>query len=174
MATFPTLSPSTRLITPAEDQFQPHLSMTGVHDATLLCGSPRNQQIDLTFDALSTTDKDLIVSHYNSQQSGFLPFGLPNAVLSGFTAADYLTGGYLWRYAASPEIEDIASDQAGGCVLVHNVSVSLISQVSELQFVVGTDLRIGLSLSGGAPTVTQPGAALTITASFDAGAASTS
>ena len=70
MATFPTLSPSTRLITPAEDQFQPHPTMNGIYDATLLCGSPRNQQIDMTFDALSTADKDLIVDHYDGQQSG--------------------------------------------------------------------------------------------------------
>jgi hypothetical protein len=174
MATFPSLVPSTRLITTAEDQFQPHLSLNGVYRATLLCGSPRNQQISLGFDALSTSDKDLIISHYDDQQGGFLPFDLPNALLSGVTASDYLTGDYLWRYNSSPQVVDRVITEGSSCALVHDVSLTLISQVSELQFVAGVDQRIGMRLSGGAPTVTLSGAALTITASFTPGAASTS
>ena len=194
MATFPALTPASRVVTPAQFQVQPHSSMNGIYGSTLLCNSARDQQIEVTFAALSTADKDLIVDHYDGQQSGFLGFDVPNELLSGFTPGDYITGGYLWRYASPPEVVDRPIGDTGSCTLVHDVSVSLISQVADLQFVAGVDLRIGmsfaagdasvvatgadltmvLSFTAGALTVTPAGADLTITASFTAGAATTS
>ena len=192
MATFPALTPATRVVTPAQFQVQQHSSMNGIYGSTLLCGAARNQLIEVTFAALSTADKDLIIDHYDGQNSGFLSFDVPNSLLSGFTPGDYITGGFLWRYSQPPEVVDRPIGDTGSCTLVHDVSVSLISQVADLQFVAGADLRIGvsffappmvgvageaftlaLSLDPGDPTVTPPGADLTITVSFAAGAATT-
>jgi len=192
MATFPALTPATRVVSPAQFQVQPHSSMNGLYGSTLLCNSARDQLIEVTFAALSTADKDLIVDHYDGQDSGFLAFDVPNSLLSGFTPGDYITGGFLWRYSQPPEVVDRPIGDTGSCSLVHDVSVSLISQVADLQFVAGADLRIGvsffappmvgvageaftlaLSLDPGAPTVTPPGADLTITVSLTAGAATT-
>jgi len=192
MATFPALTPATRVVSPAQFQVQQHSSMNGLYGSTLLCNSARDQLIEVTFAALSTADKDLIVDHYDGQDSGFLAFDVPNSLLSGFTPGDYITGGFLWRYNQPPEVVDRPIGDTGSCTLVHDVSVSLISQVADLQFVAGADLRIGvsffappmvgvageaftlaLSLDPGAPTVTPPGADLTISASFAAGAATT-
>ena len=192
MATFPALTPATRAITPAQFQVQQHSSMNGLYGSTLLCNSARDQLIEVTFAALSTADKDLIVDHYDGQDSGFLAFDVPNSLLSGFTPGDYITGGFLWRYNQPPEVIDRPIGDTGSCSLVHDVSVSLVSQVADLQFVAGADLRIGvsffappmvgvageaftlaLSLDPGAPTVTPPGADLTITVSLTAGAATT-
>lgn len=192
MATFPALTPATRAITPAQFQVQQHSSMNGLYGYTLLCNSARDQQIEVTFAALSTADKDLIVDHYDGQQSGFLAFDVPNSLLSGVTPGDYLTGGFLWRYASPPEVVDRPTGDVGSCTLVHDVSVSLVSQVADLQFVAGVDLRIGMSFyappivtvagddlalavgfTPGLPTVPAPGADLTITASLTAGAATT-
>ena len=192
MATFPTLTPATRVVSPAQFQVQPHSSMNGIYGSTLLCNSARDQLIEVTFAALSTADKDLIVDHYDGQESGFLAFDVPNSLLSGFTPGDYITGGFLWRYSQPPEVVDRPIGDTGSCTLVHDVSVSLISQVADLQFVAGADLRIGvsffappmigvageaftlaLSFDPGAPTVTPPGADLTITVSLTAGAATT-
>ena len=192
MATFPTLTPATRVVTPAQFQVQQHSSMNGLYGSTLLCNSARDQLIEVTFAALSTADKDLIVDHYDGQDSGFLAFDVPNSLFSGFTPGDYITGGFLWRYSQPPEVIDRPIGDTGSCTLVHDVSVSLISQVADLQFVAGADLRIGvsffappmigvageaftlaLSLDPGAPTVTPPGADLTISVSFAAGAATT-
>jgi hypothetical protein len=192
MATFPALTPATRVVSPAQFQVQQHSSMNGLYGSTLLCNSARDQLIEVTFAALSTADKDLIVNHYDGQDSGFLAFDVPNSLLSGFTPGDYITGGFLWRYNQPPEVVDRPIGDTGSCTLVHDVSVSLISQVADLQFVAGADLRIGvsffappmvgvageaftlaLSLDPGAPTVTPPGADLTISVSFAAGAATT-
>ena len=192
MATFPALTPATRVVSPAQFQVQQHSSMNGLYGSTLLCNSARDQLIEVTFAALSTADKDLIVDHYDGQDSGFLAFDVPNSLLSGFTPGDYITGGFLWRYSQPPEVIDRPIGDTGSCSLVHDVSVSLISQVADLQFVAGADLRIGvsffappmvgvageaftlaLSLDPGAPTVTPPGADLTITVSLTAGAATT-
>ena len=192
MATFPALTPATRVVSPAQFQVQQHSSMNGIYGSTLLCNSARDQLIEVTFAALSTADKDLIVDHYDGQDSGFLAFDVPNSLLSGFTPGDYITGGFLWRYNQPPEVVDRPIGDTGSCTLVHDVSVSLISQVADLQFVAGADLRIGvsffappmvgvageaftlaLSLDPGAPTVTPPGADLTISVSFAAGAATT-
>ena len=192
MATFPALTPATRVVTPAQFQVQPHSSMDGIYGSTLLCNSARDQQMELTFTALSTADKDLIVDHYDGQDSGFLAFDVPNSLLSGFTPGDYITGGFLWRYSQPPEVVDRPAGDVGSCTQVHDVSVSLISQVADLQFVAGADLRIGVSFysesittvagagltialtfTPGLPTVPAPGADLTITVSFAAGAATT-
>ena len=192
MATFPALTPATRVVSPAQFQVQPHSSMNGIYGSTLLCNSARDQLIEVTFAALSTADKDLIVDHYDGQDSGFLAFDVPNSLLSGFSPGDYITGGFLWRYSQPPEVIDRPIGDTGSCTLVHDVSVSLISQVADLQFIAGADLRIGvsfsappvtgvageaftlaLSLDPGAPTVTPPGADLTITVSLTAGAATT-
>ena len=192
MATFPALTPATRVVSPAQFQVQPHSSMNGIYGSTLLCNSARDQLIEVTFAALPTADKDLIVNHYDGQDSGFLAFDVPNSLLSGFTPGDYISGGFLWRYSQPPEVVDRPTGDTGSCTLVHDVSVSLISQVADLQFVAGADLRIGvsfsappmigvageaftlaLSLDPGAPTVTPPGADLTITVSLTAGAATT-
>lgn len=192
MATFPALTPATRAITPAQFQVQQHSSMNGLYGYTLLCNSARDQQIEVTFAALSTADKDLIVDHYDGQQSGFLAFDVPNSLLSGVTPGDYITGGFLWRYARPPEVVDRPTGDVGSCTLVHDVYVSLVSQVADLQFVAGVDLRIGMSFyappivtvagddltlavgfTPGLPTVPAPGADLTITTSLTAGAATT-
>lgn len=192
MATFPALTPATRAITPAQFQVQQHSSMNGLYGSTLLCSAARDQQIEVTFAALSTADKDLIVDHYDGQQSGFLAFDVPNSLLSGVTPGDYITGGFLWRYASPPEVVDRPTGDVGSCTLVHDVSVSLVSQVADLQFVAGVDLRIGMSFfappmigvagddltlavgfTPGLPTVPAPGADLTITTSLTAGAATT-
>lgn len=192
MATFPALTPATRVVTPAQFQVQQHNSMNGIYGSTLLCNSARDQQIEVTFAALSTADKDLIVDHYDGQDSGFLAFDVPNELLSGFTPGDYITGNYLWRYASPPEVVDRPTGDVGSCTLVHDVSVSLISQVADLRFAAGADLRIGvsfyappmigvagddltlaLSFAPGLPTVPAPGADLTITVSFTAATATT-
>jgi hypothetical protein len=192
MATFPALTPATRVVSPAQFQVQQHSSMNGLYGSTLLCNSARDQLIEVTFAALSTADKDLIVDHYDGQDSGFLAFDVPNSLFSGFTPGDYISGGFLWRYSQPPEVVDRPAGDVGSCTLVHDVSVSLISQVADLQFIAGADLRIGvsffappmigvageaftlaLSLDPGAPTVTPPGADLTITVSLTAGAATT-
>ena len=192
MATFPALTPATRVVTPAQFQVQPHSSMNGLYGSTLLCNSARDQLIELSFAALSTADKDLIVDHYDGQDSGFLAFDVPNSLFSGFTPGDYITGGFLWRYSQPPEVIDRPIGDTGSCTLVHDVSVSLISQVADLQFVAGADLRIGISFfappmigvageaftlaltfTPGLPTVPAPGADLTITVSLTAGAATT-
>lgn len=172
MATFPALTPATRVVTPAQFQVQQHNSMNGIYGSTLLCNSARDQLIEVTFAALSTADKDLIVDHYDGQDSGFLAFDVPNELLSGFTPGDYITGNYLWRYASPPEVVDRPTGDVGSCTLVHDVSVSLISQVADLQFVAGVDLRIGLSFYA-PPIVTASGADLTITVSFTAATATT-
>ena len=192
MATFPALTPATRVVSPAQFQVQQHSSMNGRYGSTLLCNSARDQLIEVTFAALSTADKDLIVDHYDGQDSGFLAFDVPNSLLSGFSASDYITDGFLWRYSEPPEVVDRPIGDTGSCTLVHDVSVSLISQVADLQFVAGADLRIGVSFfappmigvagagltlaltfTPGLPTVPAPGADLTITVSFAAGAATT-
>ena len=170
MATFPALTPATRVVTPAQFQVQQHSSMNGRYGYTLLCDSARDQQMELTFAALSTADKDLIVDHYDGQDSGFLAFDVPNSLLSGFTPGDYITGGFLWRYNQPPEVVDRPTGDVGSCTLVHDVSVSLISQVADLKFMAGVDLRIGLSFDPGDAAVVAPGADLTLALSLDPGA----
>ena len=169
MATFPALNPAARVYTPPTDPFQGFSSSNGLYDGVLLCNSPRDARVELFFKAISTADKDAIVTHYDGQESGFIAFDLPNDIFSGVTAGDYITAGYLWRYDAPPEITDISSAQSGGCVLVHDVSLTLVSEVAALMFVAGADLRLGLSLAPGVAIGNAPPAALTLSLSLTPG-----
>ena len=169
MATFPTLYPSTRIFTPGEYPHTPFQTLSNRNRSVLHSSALNAAGLRLTFVRLSQSDMLSILSHYNTQQGDFIPFAIPSSILQGFTAADFIPTGYLWRYAEPPEIEDF-------CGPYHDVTVTLESVAAESVLASGMTRTIVASLAAGAATAssTAPAMQISVTLSFAGGAASSS
>ena len=90
-----------------------------------------------------------MISHYNGQKGRFLPFSIPDDLLSGTTTpADFTPAGHQWRYAAKPTADDVSVD--GGTNL-HNLTVELETVPPENTIAQGVRLRVRATLQVGSP-----------------------
>ena len=185
MATFPTLTPSSRTYTPGEYPHSPFAGMNGKQNRTRHSNVMLSSQLRLGFIALTEAEMLSILSHYQGQQGSFTSFTLPSAVWSGVSSAtDYQLTNYGWRYIEPPTVEDM---MCGG----HNVELVLETVPPEgtalagLASIVTFTLTAGraaaanglqrtatISFSPGVVTTTADGLAATITLSLEAGTAS--
>lgn len=171
MATFPSLSPATRVFTPGEYPYSGFAGLDGsevrVRNSNIMLGST----VQLTFAALTEAEMLLILSHYNTQQGGFLAFDLPADVWSGVAASDFRIAQYGWRYSGPPEIEDFGANDKR-----HNVSVQLESEPMVGATADGLSARVlallapGPAFGDGYSPPAAPGVALTCSAILDGGA----
>ena len=166
MATFPTLYPSTRAFTPGEYPHTPFQSLSNRNRRVLHSNALNAAGLQLTFVRLSQSDMLAVLAHYNGQQGEFIPFAIPSSILQGFTAADFLPAGHLWRYASPPDVVDF-------CGPYHDVTVELESVGSEAVVATGASLAIVCRLAAGLPSLgsTAPGMQATVTATLIAGPA---
>ena len=167
MTAFPSsIIPSTRTYSPGAFPHTAHGVYDGSqvrvrHSNTVLGGWLR-----LFFPAISTAELLTVISHYSGQRGRFLPFAIPNDLLSGVdTPADFTPAGHQWRYAARPTVEDISI--AGGTNR-HNLTIELETVPPENTIVPGARLRARASLQVGSA---QLGIFLSAIASIEAGAA---
>lgn len=181
MATFPTLTPSSRTFTPGRHPHSEIPTLNGLQTRVRASNVILDQQLRLTFVALTEAQMLSIRSHYIGQQGRFLSFDIPASLLSGMTTPTYFTPtGYSWIYGSSPQIEDIPGIQR------YTVSVELVTvppegvNVNGAEFIIGITFAtvtpfaetITISFAAGAPSVESPGLDLTLTASLADGAAS--
>lgn len=181
MATFPTLTPSSRTFTPGRYPHSEIPTLDGLQVRVRTSNVILEQQLRLTFVALTEAQMLSIRSHYVGQQGRFLSFSIPSSLLSGMTTPSYFTPtGYSWIYAGAPQVEDIP------CAQRYNVSIELVTVPPEGANINGAEFTVGITLAtvtplaqtititfaAGAPSVESPGFDLTITASLAAGAAS--
>jgi len=169
MATFPSLSPASRVFTPGDYPYSAFAGMNGaevrVRNSNIMLGST----VDLTFDALTEGEMLSILSHYNTQQGGFYSFDLPSDVWSGATPSDFRVAQYSWRYSKPPQVEDFGDKR-------HNVQVALESVPMEGATADGLTRRVLVVLTAGPAYGSPysppalPGLALRTTAGLDGGA----
>lgn len=159
MATFPTLTPSSRTFTPGRHPHSEIPTLNGLHIRVMTSNVILEQQLRLTFLGLTEAEMLSIRSHYIGQQGRFLSFAIPTSLLSGMTTPAYFTPtGYSWIYAGAPQVEDIP------CAQRYNVSIELVTVPPEGANINGAEFTVGITLA----TVTP--LAQTITISFAAGA----
>jgi hypothetical protein len=126
------------------------------------------QQLRLTFVALTEAQMLSIRSHYIGQQGRFLSFAIPSSLLSGMTTPAYFTPtGYSWIYGSAPQVEDIPGTQR------YTVSVELVTIPPEGANVNGAEFTVSIELAAGVASVPgdATGADLTVTASIEGGVA---
>jgi hypothetical protein len=168
MATFPTLTPSTRTFTPGRHPHSEIPTLNGLQVRVMTSNVILEQQLRLTFVGLTEAEMLSIRSHYIGQQGRFLSFGIPSSLLSGMTTPAYFTPtGYSWIYGSAPQVEDIPGTQR------YTVSVELVTVPPEGANINGAEFTVSIELAAGAVSVPgdATGLALTVTASIESGAA---
>ncbi|MEB3275372.1 MAG: LamG domain-containing protein [Cyanobacteriota bacterium] len=166
MATFPTLTPSTRSFTPGIHPHSEIRALTGLQFRVRTSSVIINQRLRLSFAALTEAQMLSIRTHYIGQQGRFLSFGIPSSLLSGMTTpADFTPTGYSWIYASAPQVVDVACGR-------YDVTVELMTIPPEGANINGAEFTIRTSFTAGAATASSlvAGAALSVTASIAGGA----
>jgi len=171
MATFPTLTPSSRTFTPGR---HPHSEIPTLNRLQVRVRTSNvilEQQLRLTFLGLTEAEMLSIRTHYIGQQGRFLSFAIPTSLLSGMTTPAYFTpAGYSWIYVKSPQVVDIP------CAQRYDVSIELATVPPEGANINGFNLTVTASLAAGAVSgdlgASAPGAALTVAVSLATGAVS--
>ncbi len=121
MATFPSLTPTTRLYTPGDFPSAIQSSSSGTTTGFRRGNRRINQTLQLTFDNLTETQVNLIRTHYDGQNGSFEIFLLDANTWSGYTTPPVpLISDFVWLYATPPTISD-------GITSKWNVEVELIS-----------------------------------------------
>jgi hypothetical protein len=167
MAAFPSsIIPSTRAYSPGAF---PH-TVHGVYDGSEVRVRHSNTalgvRLRLFFPAITTAELLSVISHYSGQRGRFLPFAIPNDLLSGVTTpAGFTPAGHQWRYSARPTVEDISI--VGGTNR-HNLTIELETVPPENTIAQGARLRVRSSLQAGSA---QLGEFFDVYAWLDAGAA---
>jgi len=166
MATFPTLTPSSRTFTPGRHPHSEIRTLDGLQARVRTSNVLLEQRLRLTFVALTETQMLSVRSHYNGQQGRFLSFAIPDSLLSGMaTPASFTPTGYSWIYASTPQIEDIGLQR-------YTVSIELVTVPPEGANISGGSFALQLTFQGGAGLILVNGNAtgcdLTITVSFQA------
>ena len=181
MATFPTLTPSSRTFTPGRHPHSEIPTLDGLQIRVRTSNVILEQRLRLSFIGLTEAQMLSIRTHYVGQQGRFLSFAIPTSLLSGMTTpANFTPTGYSWIYGSAPQVEDIP------CAQRYNVSLELVTvppegaNINGAEFTVNITLAtvtplaqtITISFAAGVSGVESPGLDLTITASLAAGAAS--
>ena len=180
MATFPTLTPSSRTFTPGRHPHSEIPTLDGLQTRVRTSNVILEQRLRLSFIGLTEAQMLSIRTHYVGQQGRFLSFAIPTSLLSGMTTpANFTPTGYSWIYGSAPQVEDIP------CAQRYNVSLELVTvppegaNINGAEFTVGTQFvtvtpmvaTVALSFAAGRPSVEPAGLGITVTASLESGAA---
>ena len=166
MATFPTLTPSSRTFTPGRHPHSEIPTLNGLQTRVRTSNVILEQRLRLTFVALTEAQMLSIRTHYNTQQGRFLSFSIPDSLLSGMTTpANFTPTGYSWIYGSAPQIEDIPGVQR------YTASIELVTVPPEGANVNGAEFTVSIALAAGAAlsTVNVTGFDLTVAASIEGG-----
>lgn len=108
MTTFPSLHPNTRSLTFGNTPQGEFVSGDGV-PVRFLFGSKRvQQQLALSFESITESELQTILSHYESQQGSLIPFDLPATVWAGYSTVPVSSVDYEWRYTSAPQVTPTA------------------------------------------------------------------
>jgi hypothetical protein len=168
MTTFPALIPSTRTYSPGEYPITPHPLLSGSEIRVRHSNTVLGVRLRLTFQAVSSADAVAVRNHYHGRQGGFLPFAIPEELLSGVTTpVDFTPAGHQWVYASRPSVVDvpIAGDTPTNR---HDLVVELVTVPPENTIVAGARITVRATVRGGSA---QLGAYIESFASVVGGAA---
>lgn len=113
-ADFPSLSPSSRVYTPGSVASSNLVQLSGEQTAVRHSSVSYGHRLRMTFLSVTRAQQQSLVSHF-AFTGHFEPFDLSTETLVATNLA--FPTGYKWRYAESPEIEEVDGQI--------NISVSL-------------------------------------------------
>jgi hypothetical protein len=174
MATFPTLTPSSRTFTPGRHPHSEIPTLNGLQIRVRTSNVILEQRLRLTF--LGLTEARCSASAATTSANRGASFLChTTSLLSGMiTPANFTPTGYSWIYGSAPQVEDIP------CAQRYNVSVELVTVPPEGANINGAEFTVvitfatvtptvqdnSISFAAGVPSIESPGIDLTITASL--------
>lgn len=118
MATFPSITPSSRSLNYGDYPQGTHEAVGGVN-VRFLFGSDRvTQRLSLGYEYLTESEMQQLLDHYEGQQGSLISFALPAAVWAGYSVVPVNPADYEWRYVEAFSIEIAAP-------LRYNTSIEL-------------------------------------------------
>jgi hypothetical protein len=151
MTTFPALIPSTRTYSAGEYPNTAHPLLSGSEIRVRHSNTVLGVRLRLTFVAVTSEDLLAVRNHYNGRRGGFLPFAIPDEILSGVeTPADFTPAEHQWRYASRPRVVDVPIAGATPTNR-HDLVVELETVPPENTIVAGARITVQSLLQAGSP-----------------------
>ena len=120
MTTFPSLEPETRALVYGDYPQNTHKGLSG-GDVRFLLGSKRVvQRLTITYEYLTETEAQSLLTHFNGQNGTIEAFDLSSEIWLGYITPPVSSSSYKWRYAQSFQISISAPNR-------YSTSIELIS-----------------------------------------------
>ena len=104
MTTFPQLEPTTRALVYGNYPQNIHEGLSGGNVRFLLGTDRVVQRLTITYEFLTETEAQSLLTHYNGQNGSIDPFDLSSSVWAGYSTPPVSSSDYKWRYADSFQI----------------------------------------------------------------------
>ena len=120
MTTFPALEPETRALVHGDYPQNTHEGLSGGNVRFLLGTKRLVQRLTITYEYLTETQAQSLLTHFNGQNGTIEPFDLSSQVWAGYSTPPVSSSSYQWRYAQSFQISISSPNR-------YSTSIELIS-----------------------------------------------
>ena len=104
MTTFPSLEPETRALVYGDYPQNVHEGLSGGNVRFKVGAKRIAQRLTITYEYLTETEAQTLLTHYNGQNGSIVPFDLSSSVWAGYSTPPVSSSSYQWRYAQSFQI----------------------------------------------------------------------
>ena len=104
MPTFPSLEPETTALGYGDYPQNIHEGLSGGNVRFLLGTKRVFQRLTITYEYLTETEAQSLLTHYNGQNGSIVPFDLSSQVWADYSTPPVSSSSYQWRYAQSFQI----------------------------------------------------------------------
>ena len=120
MTTFPSLEPETRALIYGDYPQNVHEGLSGGNVRFKVGAKRISQRLTITYEYLTETEAQTLLTHYNGQNGSIVPFDLSSSVWAGYSTPPVSSSSYQWRYAQSFQISISSPNR-------YSTSIELIS-----------------------------------------------
>ena len=96
MTTFPSLEPTTRALVYGNYPQNVHEGLSGGNVRFLLGTDRTVQRLTITYEFLTETEAQSLLTHYNGQNGSIDPFNLSSSVWAGYSTPPVSSSDYKW------------------------------------------------------------------------------
>ena len=104
MSTFPSLEPETRALVYGDYPQNVHEGLSGGNVRFKVGAKRIAQRLTITYEYLTETEAQTLLTHYNGQNGSIEPFDLASSVWAGYSTPPVSSSSYKWRYNSAFQI----------------------------------------------------------------------
>jgi len=104
MTTFPSLEPETRALVYGDYPQNTHEGLSGGNVRFKVGAKRIAQRLTITYEYLTETEAQTLLTHYNGQNGSIEPFDLSSSVWAGYSTPPVSSSSYKWRYNSAFQI----------------------------------------------------------------------